>query len=86
MDGRMSLTEKYKLKIDNQRNVLKKLQKVFRDKQGGESIHAVDFEQLKIENCQLLKEIRSKNTELISAKTSTSKLIQVREPSFPPSV
>ena len=69
--------EKISLRISNQRNLIQKLKKLVTEMESGEAVHVVDFEQMKIENCQLLDQIQEKNEELVKLKLSTSKTIQV---------
>ena len=42
----------------------------------GEVLHAIDFEQLKIENAQYLTKIEDRNTELMKLKIMAGKTLQ----------
>jgi hypothetical protein len=44
----------------------------------GEVLHAVDFEQLQIENAQHSERIGQKNSELLKLKLTSSNISQVR--------
>jgi hypothetical protein len=46
--------------------------------QVGEVLHAVDFEQLQIENAQHSERIGQKNSELLKLKLTSSNISQVR--------
>ena len=43
----------------------------------GEILHAVDFDQLKIENHQFVERLAVRNSELLQLKLSTGKTVQV---------
>ena len=42
----------------------------------GEVLHAIDFEQLKIENAQYLQKIEERNAALLKLKVTAGKTIQ----------
>ena len=69
---------KITLRRAQQHLVIKKLQKLMRDMESSEAVHIVDFEQMKIENRQLLDLVQEKNAELMKRKLSTAQAIQVR--------
>jgi chromosome segregation ATPase len=69
--------EKTKLKNATLKNQIQKLDTQARRKeQQGESLHSIDFHQLKIENSQFNQKIKERNTELLNLKTTTGKTVQ----------
>ncbi|XP_007946284.1 coiled-coil domain-containing protein 113 [Orycteropus afer afer] len=61
------------LKVQRKKMLLQLRQK----EEGGEALHDVDFQQLKIENAQLLETIEARNQELIQLKLTSGNTLQI---------
>ncbi|XP_036366166.1 coiled-coil domain-containing protein 113-like isoform X2 [Octopus sinensis] len=72
-----ALIEKFRLKISTQRTQMKKLLLQLKQKEEmGEVLHAVDFNQLKIENQQYMEKIEERNHDLLHLKQEAGKTQQ----------
>ena len=72
------MIEKIRLKNSTLKVQKHKLQTQLRQKEEmGEVLHAIDFDQLKIENQQYLAKIEERNNELLKLKMSASKTSQI---------
>ncbi|GAB1609381.1 coiled-coil domain-containing protein 113-like [Argonauta hians] len=72
-----ALVEKFRLKIATQRTQMKKLLLQLKQKEEmGEVLHAVDFNQLKIENQQYMEKIEERNNDLLRLKQEAGKTQQ----------
>ncbi len=72
-----AFVEKIRLKNSSLRNQKHKLQQQLKQKEEmGEVLHAIDYDQLQIENSQYLVKIEEKNAELSSLKFKTAKILQ----------
>ncbi|KAI8471716.1 MAG: flagellar associated protein [Monoraphidium minutum] len=75
--SREVLLEKVNLKNSTYRAAISKLEAQLAHKEEmGEVLHAVDFEQLKIENAQAMEAVGAKNRELLGLKLATGKTAQ----------
>lgn len=73
-----ALIEKLRLKNATQKTQMKKLLLQLKQKEEmGEVLHAVDFNQLKIENQQYMEKIEERNTDLLRLKQDASKTMQL---------
>lgn len=73
-----SVIEKLRLKNAQLKAQVSKLESQLQQKEDmGEVLHAIDFDQLKIENQQYLEKIEDRNNELLRLKLTTGNTIQV---------
>lgn len=73
-----SMIEKLRLKNAQLKAQVAKLESQLQQKEDmGEVLHAIDFDQLKIENQQYLEKIEDRNNELLRLKLTTGNTIQV---------
>mmetsp|Transcript_24892 Transcript_24892/g.81496 ORF Transcript_24892/g.81496 Transcript_24892/m.81496 type:complete len:330 (-) Transcript_24892:1166-2155(-) len=76
--GKDSMIEKLRLKNATLKAQIQKLEQQLQQKEEmGEVLHAIDFDQLKIENQQFLEKIEERNNELLRLKLTTGKTVQV---------
>lgn len=77
LKAKEALIEKLRLKNATQKTQMKKLLLQLKQKEEmGEALHAVDFNQLMIENQQYLEKIEEKNNDLLRLKQDASKKLQ----------
>lgn len=73
-----ALVEKIKLKNVAMKNQLNKMDAQVKHKEEqGDSLHSIDFHQLKIKSSQFNQKINERNTELLKLKMTTGKTVQV---------
>lgn len=66
------MIEKLRLRTSTLRSVFARMNQLVEQKEVlGENLHQIDFEQLKIENSQLLETIKQKNHNLLKMKKMT---------------
>jgi len=74
---RQAAIDQLVLRTDSQKSKVKQLTKQVGEKESGDGVRVIDFEQLKIENQQLLKTHQDRNTEVLHLKLAASRTIQV---------
>eukprot|EP00002_Diphylleia_rotans_P017573 TRINITY_DN3409_c0_g1_i9.p1 TRINITY_DN3409_c0_g1~~TRINITY_DN3409_c0_g1_i9.p1 ORF type:complete len:298 (-),score=90.36 TRINITY_DN3409_c0_g1_i9:432-1325(-) len=73
-----ALVEKLRLKNATLKTQIQKMETQLQQKEEmGEVLHAIDFEQLKIENQQYLEKIEERNSELLRLKLTAGNTVQV---------
>ncbi|CAH8574372.1 unnamed protein product [Schistosoma turkestanicum] len=72
-----TLSDKLRLKNSSIKNSLKKLKEQLRQKESGEVLSAIDFEQMKIENTRCLAEIDEKNQSIQKMKITAARTLQL---------
>jgi chromosome segregation ATPase len=73
-----AVVEKTKMKNASLDQQIRKVEVSLRQKdEGGESLHAIDFHQLEIENKQYLEKIEDRNQELLRLKLTTGSTVQM---------
>ncbi|KAJ3374129.1 hypothetical protein GGF31_008345 [Allomyces arbusculus] len=78
MRARDTTLEKIRLKNSTLKTQKNKLMLQLKQKEEmGEVLHAIDFDQLKIENHQYLAKIEERNAELLKLKMAAGKIVQV---------
>ena len=78
MKNKDNTIEKLELKNHSLQTQRWKLsQRVAQKEEMSDMLHAVDFDQLKIENQQYLERVEEKNTELLQVKVTTGRTVQV---------
>lgn len=69
--------DKVLLKTSNLKQQIQKKKKRLLEMESGEPVHVVDYEQMKIENGQLQKQIENRNAELVHAKQQSAEAVEV---------
>lgn len=79
MKNKDNMIEKLELKNHSLQTQRWKLsQRVAQKEEMSDMLHAVDFDQLKIENQQYLERVEEKNAELLQLKVTTGRTVQVQ--------
>lgn len=78
IQAKSSVVEKIKAKNASLKTHIQKLEHQLKQKEEqGDSLHSIDFHQLKIENSQFTQKIKERNTELLQVKMTTGNTVQM---------